>query len=168
MQLVFEKLPLHQGIRVDPDLSSKILSELRSSGFPDFLRPAAEDWILNGNWRYKSPKTLTVQDFYPTAEQLTDRKKFISLDEHLESLSLNEKRLKQAYGLQLETKLDILFKREFAGRKSNASEYGLQVLDATGKIKDLQNRIDGLVLENARLKDRLIKIQVKEEAVNAN
>jgi hypothetical protein len=38
---------------------------------PDRWTPAAL-WIDTGNWQFKSPKRLTVSDFYPTANQLAE------------------------------------------------------------------------------------------------
>lgn len=46
--------------------------ELIASEFMLYQRPVAEAWILRGNWQWKSPKILTLSDFFPTEEQLKD------------------------------------------------------------------------------------------------
>lgn len=156
--LVFEKLPAHQGVEITPLQANNILEELKATGFATFLRPAAEQWILFGDWSYKKPKTLTVNDFFPTEVQLKIRDNFISMSEHLASVKSNVSKLKESYNKQMEAQVDEIFKREFVSRKIYNSEIHSEYLKLLEEKNTLAGRIDALTLENASLKRRIEKL----------
>lgn len=45
------------------------VAELTADNYAYLQRNPAREWILRGNWQFKSPKILELQDFYPTEAQ---------------------------------------------------------------------------------------------------
>lgn len=103
------RLIVARSIEVPWDRLYGLLTELVGLAYEDTRRAAAEMWILRGDWRYKSPKTLTLDDFFPRREWLELCGETVVTRDYMRRVVASERKKAYAEGLA-------------AGKSSMASE----------------------------------------------
>lgn len=149
--LVKARLPFYQGISVSSEEANAIYVELLNNNFQDYNVPAAENWILFGNWQFKKPKNLTVQDFYPSDDKLQDIKQWISLEEHIRHIDNLKKQLQKDYEdkLQLDLITELRRNNSLTHRKTADSKMFLR----------MGNEINELKKQNTILVDKIFRLE---------
>ena len=60
-----------RGIETSTDRTKAIIEHLNNYGkYDELSRETAQNWILYGDWSYRKNDELTLNDFFPTKEQL--------------------------------------------------------------------------------------------------
>lgn len=128
---------MYQNITCDFERGKAILQELKEQQFAVWQRPVAELWIKEGNWQYKKPKELTVQDFYPNEKQLEGFDRFMPLTQHIETVI----KLRQSIADELERHYEHKAHLEQTNSLNRRSE----------QLRDMNRQIVHLIFENNEL-----------------
>lgn len=60
-----------RGVKTDEDRIKALVQYLNTQPkYDELSRKTAESWILYGDWSYRKADQLTLNDFYPSSEQL--------------------------------------------------------------------------------------------------
>lgn len=149
--LVGKKLRQYQGIELDAQTARDLLIELKNTSFHKWQVPAAEMWILHGNWQYKKPKVLTIQDFYPNAELLKPLGQFISLEKHVQDLKELKTELENSFeervhtSVQMQIKTELVSLHQSVAQNKEILDLGSENTDLKYKIKKLESKIESLL-----------------------
>jgi hypothetical protein len=89
-----EKCFLVRGIETSLKRIDSIIEHLNNYGkYDELSRETAKNWILFGDWTYRRNEQLTLNDFYPSSEQLLkglNSKDFISLSRQEYQLNIQK------------------------------------------------------------------------------
>jgi hypothetical protein len=162
-----EKLIKARTIVIDVDRMTFFFSELLARPFNEEHHAAAEMWIVRGNWQYKSPKTLTLDDFWPTAEHLERHcgEQVVTLKHHQATLlRVTQEARRQGYSegcdavrSQLDTPPEGLDAERWLEERR---EQNMRLLDAVSAKADL-------IEDNRRMKHELERYNRKVERLEA-
>jgi len=143
VELVYTRLPLHRGFEVSPEIGAGIFRELQKQGFQKWQIPSAETCILKTDWQFKK-KNLTVNDFYPTKEQLSGYDIFILLEEHLAIIQSKEKELTQIWQAYRDQSVHDAVKGEYMHLQKNARMHYEYIVDLKTENSELKQKIEKL------------------------
>ncbi len=145
MDIVFKKLPLYQAVTCDEATAFAILEELRRQDFQDWQREVAECWILQGNWQYKSPKKLTVKDFFPSEKEIAGFDAFMSVEVVQAKLRELGNYYKQQYVASIRAEIEEKNLKEYVNLRKN--------------YLSLWKKIVSLQFDNSTLQDEIITLK---------
>lgn len=143
MDLVFNRFPVHRGFEVSKETGIAIFKELQKQGFQEWQIPSAETWILKTDWQFKQ-KVLTVNDFYPTTEQLKGYDMFIHLDEHLEIIKQKEAELTRVWQIYRDNSVQDALKGEYSHLQKTARMHFPYIVELQSQNADLKREIENL------------------------
>lgn len=162
-----EKLVKARNVVVEVDRMTFFFSELLARPFNEEHHAAAEMWIVRGNWQYKSPKTLTLDDFWPTAEHLERHcgEQVVTLRHHHATLMRRTQEARRegyregcdAVRAQLDTPPEGLDAERWLEERR---EHNMRLLDAVSAKADL-------IEDNQRMKHELERYSRKVQRLEA-
>lgn len=146
------------------------LRELIAADFTYRQRAVAEAWILRGNWQWKSPKILTLSDFFPTEEQLKE------VGQQVVPIQWHQSELRRVQASGFRTGVDegwrkavSRFPRSQAEREELHTRHK-EVVTALSQsyVQDERIRSLELALQNERQRNELLERQIAQMRINAS
>lgn len=163
------KLILARQVVVSWDRMRFFAAEIVDKRLTAEQRVVAEKWILRGNWQYKNPKTLTLDDFWPTKETIEGQcgETIVTSAQHRRIVEAATKAAYESgkkFGLaEATTTKDIpVDSGEWKEWVEERRQWYMKILDQSGEKADLLEENRRLGYENERLRRKLGLQEAKE------
>ena len=170
------KLALTRGITLEWSDAIAIYRELVTCRtYTASMLEVALLWIYDGDWQYKTPKRLTVKDFYPTAEQLqTTRRRFVTLEKHRADLrkavevAREEGRIEgERMAEQRIQERPCLTQEQFVEYSRKKDEHHAEILELLHVKADTIAALEAAQQQNEKLQHRLDQCRSELQSLRA-
>lgn len=166
-----------RGVETPNNDLGEIFRTLEENNFSFNERKVAETWLLKGNWAYKSPKRITIDDFYPDANKLKEFKDILiysgTLQELVNSIRLyayNES--SRNFERWIRAKEQELLENDLETQISGSRKvtFGLELVEEKAKNADLLAKVKKLEEQLKKIEeqnyDRVERIQSINQDLN--